>query len=148
MIIDNIFHEERRTFRKLALLSTIPCAILPIAMAGAGLMSVPFEPMLFPYDWILWTTIYIVYAWGLYFSWLHHKRLLPAIIFLLHLLSIGMYILSGQPEQAGFMSILSIVITSVANQYFRVGSLECEACSPVDGACVQAEDANTTGSRS
>jgi hypothetical protein len=128
MITDNVFHTERRVFRKVALLLTIPCAILPMMMASAGLMSIPFEPMFFRYDWLLWLSVYGIYASGLYFSWQHHKKFIPGILFLLHVACLCFYLCAGQMDLFGYTTILSIIITSVFNQYFRVGSLECEVC--------------------
>ncbi|MCU0382017.1 MAG: hypothetical protein MUE58_12585 [Chitinophagaceae bacterium] len=142
MVTDSLFHTEQRRFRKISLLFTVPCAILPVIMASAGLMSIPFEPMFFRYDWLLWLAVYGVYMAGMDFSWLHHRKLVPALLFVAHLVSLGLYLFAGQIDVFGYTTILSIIITSVSNQFFRVGSFECEVCSIDSEACMTSSDAH------
>lgn len=125
MIQDSVFFSEKGTFRKTALLFTIPCAILPIMMAAAGLMSVPFTPLLFQYDYVLFGSVYGVYLYGLYLSWRTHRKLLPFGLFAINLLSVLVFMFGNQAEWLGYSSVISIMATSVTNQYFRAGSVSC-----------------------
>ena len=125
MIQDSVFLSERKLFRKTALLLTIPCAILPIMLATAGLMSVPFAPLLFQYDYVLFGLIYGIYFYGLYLSWQTHGKRLPFGLFTIHLLSVFAFVFGNQAEWLGYLSAISIMVTSISNQYFRVGSIAC-----------------------
>ena len=135
MLIDNLFHSERHAVRRIALLATVPCAILPVMMACAGWMSLPFEPMLFRGDWLLWMLIYGFYLAGLYLSWRHHRKWIPFLVFLLHGIGLGIYLFDGQPEWAGYAAILGVMATSLVNQYFRVGSVTCVDCLTDGESC-------------
>lgn len=125
MIIDSLFHRENKPLRKLAFLVTIPCAILPILIATAGFMSIPFEPLFFKNDIYLFSFIYLVYTYGLFLSWQYHRKWTPAILFAIHLISQFAFVKWGQFEWLGYLPIMTIIGTSLLNQYYRVGSLEC-----------------------
>jgi hypothetical protein len=131
MATDSHFYSEKEPFKKIALLFTIPCAILPVIMATAGLMSIPFAPLLFKYDFIVFGVLYLVYTYGLFLSWQMHRTWLPFSVFALHLATLVIYIFFVQVEWLGYVSVVSIMGTSICNQYFRVGSFECNEC----GAC-------------
>lgn len=87
MTQDLVFQSEKRVLNKIALLFTVPCAILPVMMATAGVISVPFAPMFFQYDFLLFGSIYAIYTYGLYLSWQKHRKFLPFLLFVIHLLS-------------------------------------------------------------
>ena len=125
MIQDSVFFLERKVIRKAALLLTIPCAILPIMLATAGLMSKPVSPLLFHRDYILFGLIYGIYFYGLYLSWQTHRKLLPLGLFAMNILSLFAFAFANQAEWLGYLSVMSIMATSVSNQYFRVGSIAC-----------------------
>jgi hypothetical protein len=129
MITDSLFFSEKKPLKKIALLFTIPCAILPAILATAGLMSIPFKPLFFKYDFFVFGASHIVYAYGLFLSWQLHRTCLPFGLFALHLVSLFLYVFLAQVEWVGYVSILSIMGTSLINQYFRVGSLECSECN-------------------
>jgi hypothetical protein len=129
MIKDFLFYSERRPFRKMALLFTIPCAILPIMIASAGIMTIPFSPLLFKYDFVLFGMVYMVYGYGLFLSWQVHRKLLPILIFVFHLIALSTFIYLPLVEWLGYPPIFSIILTSISNQYFRVGSFECNECN-------------------
>jgi MerC mercury resistance protein len=131
MIYDPIFHDEHARIKKIALLFTIPCAILPIMMATAGIMSLPFDPMLFQFDFLLYGLVYALYIYGLLLSWKSHRKFQPAMIFIIHLVSLTYYLINDQEEWSGYCSAFSIIATSVVNQYFRIGNGECVECSDI-----------------
>ncbi len=127
---DSIFYSERKTVRKIALLLTIPCAIFPILMAAGSIMSIPGgSPIFFKHEPAFFGVLYFFYAYGLYLSWQKHRKLLPAAFFLLHLAAIFGFVVFAQAEWLGYTCFLSIMSTSVSNQYFRTGSFECKECS-------------------
>ncbi len=129
MLIDTLFFAEKSPVRKVALLLTIPCAILPILMATATMMAIPFTPMLFKYDVVLFAFVYLLYGFGLFLSWSSHRKAFPILLFILHLIVLSIYSFSNQFEWLGYTSIISIIATSVSNQYFRMGSADCNECS-------------------
>lgn len=131
MIFDSVFHNEHAWTRKIALLFTIPCAILPIMMSTAGFMSLPFGPMLFQFDFLLYGLVYLIYGYGLVLSWKTHGKLQPALLFMMHLVFLAYYIIIGQGEWSGYISVFSIIATSVVNQYLRIGNSECADCADV-----------------
>ncbi len=125
MMQDSAFHSEKNLIRKVALLFTIPCAILSIMLATTGLMSVSFTPLFFQYDYVLFGVIYVTYFFGLYLSWQIHGKLLPFGLFVIHLLSVFTFVFVSQAEWLGYLSVISLMATSISNQYFRVGSFIC-----------------------
>jgi hypothetical protein len=131
MTTDQIFHEERNALRKVGLLLTIPCAILPMLAASMGLMQPGNEPLFFAGDKLLFGIIYLFYAAGLWFSWKKHRNAFAAILFILHLSF--QFLLLKQPlsEWIPYVVISSIILTSVVNQYYRVGTIACknETCT-------------------
>lgn len=129
MIADSLFHTEKKPVKKMALLFTIPCAILPVLIATSGLMSIPFAPLFFKYDFIFFIGIYCVYSYGLLLSWHLHRRWIPFVIFTLHLLALTGFIFFSQAGWLGYAAIIGILGTSVSNQYFRVGSFVCTECN-------------------
>lgn len=134
MITDSLFHTEKKPLKKMALLFTIPCAILPILIATSGLMSVPFSPLFFKYDFIIFTGLYCVYSYGLLLSWYLHRRPLPFLIFTLHLIALISYIFFSQAGWLGYAALISIMATSISNQYFRAGSFDCKECNTCNPA--------------
>jgi hypothetical protein len=131
MASDSLFYTERDLFKKTALLFTIPCAILPILMATAGFLSIPFAPLFFKYDFILFGSIDALYGYGLLVSWQAHRSLVPALLFILHLTVTSIYAFYTPAQWLGYVSVISVIATSASNQYFRMGSLECTECSVV-----------------
>lgn len=133
MVTDALFYSEKRLFNKTALLLTKPCAILPVMMATGGMLSMPFSPMLFRYDFILYGLVYIVYSSGIYLSWRQHRSPIPFIILGIHITDLIFYVFSGSPDWVSYLAILSIMATSLSNQYFRSGSIECHKCNNYTG---------------
>jgi hypothetical protein len=129
MSVDSLFHTERDFFKKTSLLFTIPCAILPILMATAGFLSIPFTPLFFKYDFILFSCIYTIYGYGLFVSWQAHRSLVPLVLFILHLIVTFMYAFYTPAQWLGYLAVISIIATSASNQYFRMGSFECNDCA-------------------
>ena len=130
---DLSFHAERNPVKKAALLLTIPCAIVGIMIAAAGMMVAWSSPLLFQGDFILFGIVYLFYAYGLVLSWRMHRSLAPSALAGLHFACLATYILAGQPEWSGYATVVSIMLTSIVNQYFRNGSLDCSECG--DGFC-------------
>lgn len=126
MILDTLFYTEKKLARKIAMLVTIPCAILPILVATAGIMSIPFSPLFFHHDYLLFGGIYAVYFFGLFLSWQTHKKWISFALFLVHLSSVFVFIFDDQAEWLAYVSITSIMATSISNQYFRIGSVACD----------------------
>lgn len=126
---DHSFHREKQPLTKIAYLLTIPCAIVPIIIAAAGLMYAFREPLFFAYDFLLFIAVYLVYAYGLFRSWKTHRKLGPGLVFLTHLAALGSFSFAGEPEWLGYFVVVSIMATSIVNQYFRYGSLDCADCS-------------------
>lgn len=122
---DSVFYFERNLFKKTALLLTIPCAIQPILLAVIGMMSLSTTPLLFQYDYLIFGCIYSVYFYGLYLSWQVHFKILPFGLFGIHLISIFLFNTNNEPEWLGYLSIISIMATSISNQYFRLGTIAC-----------------------
>ncbi len=110
------------------MLITIPCAILPIMMATGGMLSIPFSPLLFRYDFLLFSVVYVTYSAGLYFSWQQHHRLIPFLVFIVHACALAGFVFIAHPEWLSYLSILSIMATSLSNQYYRTGSTACAEC--------------------
>lgn len=129
MASDSLFYTERDLLKKTALLFTIPCAILPILMATAGFLSIPFTPLFFKYDFILFGCIYALYGYGLFVSWQAHKNLVPFLIFLLHLVATFIYAFYVPAQWLGYVAVMTVIAASASNQYFRMGSLECNDCA-------------------
>jgi hypothetical protein len=125
MILDTLFYSEKKPFKKIALLFTIPCAILPVMLATAGLLSTPFAPLFFEHDYLLFGAIYTLYFYGLFLSWQMHKKWVPFILLLVHLLFVLAFIFGEQTNWLVYLSIVTIMTTSLSNQYFRMGSTAC-----------------------
>lgn len=128
MIKYSLADADKTVFGKVALLITVPCAIFPILFSTAGLMTIPFEPLIFENDFIIFLAIYLLYVYGLLLSWFRHKEWLPFFVFVAHTILMMLYIFSLQQTWLAYLSIFSIMGTSVANQYFRNGMLECNEC--------------------
>jgi prepilin signal peptidase PulO-like enzyme (type II secretory pathway) len=132
-LADNAFHTESNPIRKIALLLTIPCAILPVIMATGGMMTAFNEPTLFKNDFILFGIVYLVYVYGIGLSWKIHRKIVPSAILLLHFASLFYYSVINPLEYLGYAAVVSIMATSIVNQYYRVGSFECNECGT--GSC-------------
>jgi len=128
MVLDTLFHSERNKLKKIALLLTIPCAIFPILAAVSGMMTAFSSPLIFKYDYWLFGLIYCFYTAGLFFSWRAHKKIYPFLIFLVHLSSVFYYSWKNDPDWMPYVAIVTIILTSLINQYYRVGSFECQEC--------------------
>ncbi len=131
MATDSLFYTQKAPIKKIALLFTIPCAILPILMATAGFLSIPFTPLFFKYDFVLFGGIYGLYGYGLFVSWQAHKSLIPFLIFILHLAITFIYAFYAPAQWLGYVSVISVIAASASNQYFRMGSFECNDCSVI-----------------
>lgn len=130
MVTDTLFHSEKTGLRKIALLFTIPCAILPILFAASVFMSIPGGGILFNGDFLLFAPVYAAYAYGLGISYQTHSKSLPLLAFTLHATSLGLYIFWKQASWLSYTTILSIIATSAINQYYRFGVLSCtEECA-------------------
>lgn len=125
---DQSFHAESHPLKKAALLLTIPCAIVPIMIASAGMMVAWSSPLLFSGDFFLYGIAYMLYLYGLLLSYRVHRNLVPFALISLHLACLAIYILAGQPEWSGYATVFSLMLTSIVNQYFRNGSLDCAEC--------------------
>jgi hypothetical protein len=125
---DTIFHRERHPLRKLAMLLTIPCAILPMLIACSGLMVAWSSPLLFDGDFILFGSAYLLYFYGLLLSLRRHRNPKPLSLALLHLAFLAIYLLAEQPEWSGYLCVLSLMLTSVVNQYYRNEVTGCVIC--------------------
>jgi hypothetical protein len=125
MFKDFIFHSERNLLRKLALLLTIPCAILPIIFSTAGLMSGHIQPMLFSGDYVLFGFVYLLYFYGLLVSFRAHRKIIPYLIFALHVCLMVVFTRGAKENWWAYLSIVSSMATSVVNQYYRIGSIVC-----------------------
>lgn len=122
---DSTFYDERNLFRKAALFLTTPCAIQPILLSVMGMMSLSINPLLFQYDYLIFALIYSAYFYGLYLSWQVHSKIIPFGLFGIHLISVSLFNIIDQPEWLGYVSIISIMATSISNQYFRLGTIAC-----------------------
>lgn len=130
MVTDTLFHTEKQSFRKIALLFTIPCAILPVLFTASVFMSIPFGGILFNGDFILFTPVYIVYGYGLIISRQMHRKTIPFLVFMLHAVSLMLYIFWRQASWLSYSIILTIIATSAVNQYYRFGVFSCtEECT-------------------
>lgn len=127
-LTDKAFHTESNPFRKIALLLTIPCAILPIIMATGGMMTAFKEPTFFKNDFILFGLVYLIYVYGIVLSWKIHRKIVPFVILLIHLASLFYYSVISPIEFLGYVAVVSIMATSIVNQYYRTGSFECNEC--------------------
>jgi hypothetical protein len=123
---DTQFHEARKIGEKVPLLLTIPCAILPILMACATFLSLPFEPMLFKGDHWAAGLLYVLYLVGLGLSFKRHRQWLPLLLFTAHILILWAYVNFTQDLLIGYLSVLSLIGTSVLNQYYRLGVWGCQ----------------------
>jgi hypothetical protein len=76
----------------------------------------------------LFLAIYIIYFFGLIVSWQRHRKAYPLLLFAFHLLFLGYHIFIKPTEWVGYVVVISVMATSILNQYFRIGSIECEIC--------------------
>jgi len=125
MLLDNVYHGERNMLRKTALLLTIPCAIFPILLAVFGMMQPAGYPLFFSYDRLFFGAIYLTYGLGLYFSFLRHRRFYPFLVFGLHVGSLVSLHKYPAEQWLAYVVLLSIIFTSLVNQYYRVGVVYC-----------------------
>lgn len=121
-------HAQTTFFGKAALLSTVPCAIFPILFSTAGFMTLPFEALLFEKDFILFGSFYMLYMYGLLLSWFNHKTWLPISLFVVHIMFLTTYVFHSQQTWLAYLTIFSIMGTSVVNQYFRTATFDCSNC--------------------
>jgi hypothetical protein len=130
---DQSFHRETRPLRKAAYLLTIPCAIVPILISAAVWMYAFREPVFFRYDFLPFSTLYLLYGYGLFLSWKMHRNPLPILLFAVHLVSLIWFAGIKPLDWLGYIVVVSVMCTSMVNQYFRYGSFECADCS--SGTC-------------
>lgn len=131
MISDNLFLQSKPGLRKIALLLTIPCAILPMLMAAMGMMTHDESPLFFQHETYLFLLIYIGYAYGLGISWQAHRNLIPLSIFIAHIGMHGLFYYNQQDYSwITYMILITLILTSVLNQYYRIGTIACsEECT-------------------
>jgi hypothetical protein len=55
------------------------------------------------------------------------------LLFLVHLVSLAWFALVQPMEWLGYAVVVSVMITSIVNQYFRYGSFACADCT--GGTC-------------
>lgn len=101
MILNSMFYLETRPLKKIALLFTIPCGILPIMMAIAGMMSTPVSPLIFKYDFLLFGVLYLIYCYGLFLSWKVHRKWVPAALLTVHLVVLSGFVSWGATSVDG-----------------------------------------------
>jgi hypothetical protein len=125
---DHSFHQESRPLQKLAYLLTIPCAIVPIMISAAVLMYAFREPVFFRCDFLPFSILYLLYGYGLWLSWNRHRNVVPLLLFIMHLVSLIWFAVIEPLEWLGYIVVVSVMVTSIVNQYFRYGSFECADC--------------------
>jgi hypothetical protein len=91
------------------------------------------SPLLFAGDYLLFGMAYLLYFYGLVLSYRIHRSPAPIALALLHIACLAIYLLGGQPEWSGYGTVFTLMLTSIANQYFRNERMECAACG--QGAC-------------
>jgi len=111
-----------------ALVLTVPCAIIPIMLATSGISTIPYGNMFFPRDWILFVSIYLVYAYGLYLSYQIHGNLLPFFAFFINVATVLFFVFLDQLNAFLIVAIISIMVTSICNQYYRNEFTSCPNC--------------------
>lgn len=126
MLTDELFVSEKKPLKKLALGLTIPCAILPILMSVYGIINLPIAPLLFKYDFLI--IIISFYTWGLILSFAKHKKILPFLFFTCSMISVINFLFSLNAEIWVPLSIVTIIASSVSNQYFRIDTEDCVIC--------------------
>ena len=129
---DTLFHSERNLVHKWALLSTIPCAIVIMMFASSIIMSSVLKPVLFTNDYMIAVPLYVLYGYGLLRSYKHHRKILPIIVFVLHLIMILLQLMYLKSGPVVYFAIITILITSVLNQYFRTGTTTCDGASCIN----------------
>lgn len=122
---DSLFFSENSAFRKIALLSTIPCSIGLMMFASSLIMNSSYRPMFFEYDSLLALPFYLFYTYGLYVSFKLHRKIWPMLLFGLHVLGLIIHQLLIKQDWLVYGVIVSILLTSVWNQYLRTGSAKC-----------------------
>lgn len=126
MITDSIFDQSKPGLRKISLLLTIPCAIMPMLLAAMGMMTSGDTPLFFQQEKIIFSLLYVGYASGLWFSWRVHHKALPIAIYLTH---IGLLVLTYYNQQlyswATYGVVITLILTSIVNQYYRLGTIAC-----------------------
>lgn len=112
--------------RKAALLITIPCAIFPILMAAYGMIQPEGEELLFRYDRLFFGIIYLLYGYGLYLSWQVHRKLTPALVFIVHLVAVVLLAIYPRQDWLAYVVLVGLIATSLVNQYYRLGIWGCD----------------------
>lgn len=122
---DQLFFTERKPIRKIALLSTIPCSVGVMMFAVSLILNNKFTPVFFEGDTILALPFYGLYLYGLWLSYRQHRHIWPVLLFFIHIVSLFLYYLNSHNDWIVYSVILTILFTSVLNQYLRTGSPSC-----------------------
>lgn len=129
---DSLFLTERNLLHKWALLTTIPCAVGIMMFASSIVMKSHWQPTLFSHDYLLALPLYGLYTMGLWLSYKHHRNIFPFLLFGAHVATIVIQLTVWKTGSIIYFSILTILLTSVVNQYHRTGSTSCEG-----GSCLK-----------
>jgi hypothetical protein len=124
---------EHSLWKRLALLSVLPCYVLAAMIAASSIMHLA-KPVLFKGDFVLFGLILFVYAFGIFYSYKQHRKALPMILMLTTFSVMGFLMLTPVDEVWMLLPLGLLILTSFANQYYRTGSMECAACD--DDACL------------
>ncbi len=124
---------ETSRWKRLALLSVLPCYVLVALIAASSIMHLA-KPVLFKGDFILFGFILFVYAFGIFFSYKQHRKVLPMLLMVTTFSGMGIVMLTPVAEEWMLLPLGLLILTSVANQYYRTGSIECDACA--DDPCM------------
>ena len=122
---DSLFFSEKSAFRKIALLSTIPCSMGLMMFASSLIMNSSYRPMFFENDKFLAAPFYLFYTYGLLISFKLHRKIWPFLLFGLHVFGLIIQQLLFNQDWLVYGVIVSILLTSVWNQHLRTGSAEC-----------------------
>jgi hypothetical protein len=123
---------EQSFWKRIALLSVLPCYVLVALIAASSIMHLA-KPVLFKGDFVLFGLILFVYAFGVFYSYKQHRKALPMILMLITFSVMGFLMLAPVDEVWMLLPLGLLILTSFVNQYYRTGSIECAACE--DDAC-------------
>lgn len=123
---------EQSRWKRLALLSILPCYVLVALIAASSIMHLA-KPVLFKGDFILFGLILFVYALGIFLSYKQHLQIWPMLLMIATFSGMGIVMMAPVAEEWMLLPLLLLIVTSVVNQYYRTGSIACNACA--DDAC-------------
>jgi hypothetical protein len=119
---------EPSRWKRLALLSVLPCYVLVALIAASSIMHLA-KPVLFKGDFVLFGFILFVYAIGIFMSYKQHLQIWPMLLMVATFSGMGIVMLAPVAEEWMLLPLLLLILTSVSNQYYRTGSIECNACA-------------------